>query len=1384
MKLVIKYISILIAVTLLPGSLWAQKTNIVTLQLKWEHQFQFAGYYAAIEKGYYQQAGIKVNLVEAVDSLNPSDAVFSGKADFGICGSEILLMRANHQKAVILATFFQHSPQILLASKQSGIKHLQDLAGKRLALEANSDEIIASMDNEGVSLNECSMVTYSYNPAEMLIQGQVDAISAYSTDEPYRLKQANFEYTVITPSVSSIDFYGDLLFTSAQFIKNNPELTENFRNASIKGWHYAMEHPGEIIDLIYNKYSKRHSIDYLKFEADQMKSLVMADVVEPGYSNPIRWQAITDTYKKLKMLDASFTTQGLLYSDYIRSAPFIPLKMIFMMIIIIFIVCSLAYFFYYTSQKLRTEIKNRSRVEEDLKQSEEHYRDLFNANSAAMAVIEADTTVSMVNDAYCQLTGFTREESLGTSWVQHIPAGDRERMMEYNRNRLLDPAKAPSRYEFTFIHKNGEIIHSIMSVTVNEKTRKTVASFIDISERIKLENSLRESEEKFREMANLLPQIVFETDMQGKLTYANKQAFSILRYPENFDINGLNTIELYIPEDKPRAIENIRRRMTGEKEESNEYTMRRFDGSLINVLVYSNPIVKGNKRVGLRGIIVDITEIKSAVEELRQSEFKYRILTESMNDVVWTLDPKTMRFLYVSPSVEKLRGYTPEEVMSVPFDAALTPEGAAYVRNELHGEINKFLVSSVSQPYFSAKELEQPCKDGSSVWTEVVTNFYRNNNNQIEVLGVTRDITERKRAEDELRENELQYRILANSGRALIWRAGTDKLCNYFNKIWLEFTGRTLEQEMGNGWAEGVHPDDLDKCIKIYTTSFDKREPFEMEYRLRHSSGEYRWLIDIGTPNFDSTGKFIGYIGHCFDISDRKQAEEILRETNSYLENLINYANSPIIVWDPNFCITRFNHAFESLTGRLEEDVKGKSLEILFPPELAGNSMELIRKTLSGERWETVEIEILNIDNSKHTVLWNSATLFAADGITPVATIAQGQEITRRIAAEKELKFINDELITLNTEKDKFFSIIAHDLRGPIGGFMGLTQIMAERLPELTMEEVREIAVSMRNSSTNLFRLLENLLHWARIEQGLIPFEPKIFHLRPVINESIVMSLQPASIKGVELVCSVADDLEAVADINMLQTIIRNLVSNAVKFTPGGGKVTISAKMAEDRSVEISVQDSGIGMSSSMIADLFRLDIQTSRRGTASEPSTGLGLIICKEFIEKHRSKLRIESQVKAGSTFSFILPARVQEEEIKTITEKIQVSGKTKQTKTLKILIAEDDDTSGMLLSLALKPLSNEIIVVKSGGDAVDVCKASPNIDLIMMDIKMPDMDGYEATRQIRMFDQRVVIIAQTAFGLPGDRSRAMNAGCNDFMAKPISIAVLKELIQMHFNL
>ncbi|MBA4407985.1 MAG: hypothetical protein C0397_01020 [Odoribacter sp.] len=248
--------------------------------------------------------------------------------------------------------------------------------------------------------------------------------------------------------------------------------------------------------------------------------------------------------------------------------------------------------------------------------------------------------------------------------------------------------------------------------------------------------------------------------------------------------------------------------------------------------------------------------------------------------------------------------------------------------------------------------------------------------------------------------------------------------------------------------------------------------------------------------------------------------------------------------------------------------------------------------------------------------------------------------ITERKLAEQEIKLKNEELQQLNAEKNKFFSIIAHDLRGPFSGFLGLTQVMAEELSSLTMAQIQEHAISMKNSATILYRLLNNLLEWSQIQNGSVPFNPEVIQLRPIADESMEMVLESAKTKEIEIVNYIPAGLEVFADTNMLQTVIRNLVSNAVKFTHKGGKVSVSAKVNSDKSVKISVQDTGIGMSQTLVENLFRIDVKTGRKGTEGEPSTGLGLLLCKEFVEKHGGEIWVESKVGKGSTFSFTIPS------------------------------------------------------------------------------------------------------------------------------------------------
>lgn len=265
-----------------------------------------------------------------------------------------------------------------------------------------------------------------------------------------------------------------------------------------------------------------------------------------------------------------------------------------------------------------------------------------------------------------------------------------------------------------------------------------------------------------------------------------------------------------------------------------------------------------------------------------------------------------------------------------------------------------------------------------------------------------------------------------------------------------------------------------------------------------------------------------------------------------------------------------------------------------------------------------------------------------------IGVVGTGRDVTltkqlesEKAAAVESLRKSEENLQMINAEKNLLFSIIAHDLRGPFNGLLGLTQVMAEDLEYFTKNEIQNMALKMKDTASNLFRLLENLLQWARIEQDSILFNPVQIQLLTIVDESMVMVLEQARQKEIILTLTVPDDIEVYADIHMVQTTIRNLTSNAVKYTPKGGMIHLFAKVTDSKSVKISIQDSGIGMSEAIIENLFHINVETNRKGTEGEPSTGLGLIICRNFVRTHGGELSIESEVGKGSIFSFTLPLR-----------------------------------------------------------------------------------------------------------------------------------------------
>jgi PAS domain S-box-containing protein len=615
----------------------------VRLQLKWLHQFEFAGYYMAIEKGYYKAAGIEVELVEPQGDKSPVEIVTEGKAEFGISASDIILDRAKNKRVVILSSIFQHSASILLAAKNSGIVSGKNIAGKKIALEPDSAEIIAYLKSEGITLTKDQVRLLEYN-AKQLINSEVDVISAYLTDEPFYLDSIGFQYNIISPRSGGIDFYGDVLFTTEQRINSEPELVSHFNEASKLGWKYAIKHPNETVDLIYNKYSKRHSINYLMFEMAQTRNLIMPDVIEIGYSNPDRWENILKTYQQLNLIPKNQTIDGLLYHD--SHAEKISWKLVGILSIIILVISIIAWFFYYSSEKLKVEmikrkkaeaslqnlnvtlehrindrnlelkqinqnltkeIEERIKFEKLLEQTKDNYETFFNSISDPIFVYDFSGIILHCNIAACQRLDYNESELTGQT-VHFIHPADRKEDIENVLHEIL--ANRLNECTIPLITKHGEQFPVQAKLSPGTWNGQPVffSIYKDLSE-------LELSEKKFASaFQSSTVMMAISRIEDGKFLDINQQFVEALEYSRDELIHKTNSeLGLFIDQDLRNTILN--QLNNGLAVRKMEVGFRSKSGTIKTGLLSADIIYVGKDRC-LLTVTVDITDRKKAEEEL------------------------------------------------------------------------------------------------------------------------------------------------------------------------------------------------------------------------------------------------------------------------------------------------------------------------------------------------------------------------------------------------------------------------------------------------------------------------------------------------------------------------------------------------------------------------------------------------------------------------------------------------------------------------------------------------------------------------------------------------------------------------------------------------
>ena len=633
----------------------------------------------------------------------------------------------------------------------------------------------------------------------------------------------------------------------------------------------------------------------------------------------------------------------------------------------------------------------------------------------------------------------------------------------------------------------------------------------------------------------------------------------------------------------------------------------------------------------------DIAERYKIENSLRESEKRFRTIFEDSPMGVALVESVSGKICEVNQMFATIVGRTRNEMTNLDWISITHPDD---LEADLYNQSQ--LVNGIINGFQMEKRYIRP--DGSFVWINMtISHLIRENNMPMLHLCMIEDITERKESEEEIRRQADLLNLAHDSiivmdfhSRITYWNNGAENTYGWMRE---EVIGKVAYELLETVFPSSIQSIKSDLIGKGYWKG-------ELTHTTKNGSKiivASRWQLQKDRNNCP-----LSILEINSNITEKKLIEEALYSKSSLLEAQLDSVTEGILVVDDHNIRILINKRFIDLFNVpqhvLEDKEDSRLLQYITSltkdPELFLEKINYLNTHNDEKSHDEIEFKNGLILDRYSAPIWGKNR-------KSYGRIWTFHDITRLKNAKLEIKRKNAELQKVNAEKDKFYSIIAHDLRGPLGSIMTMTGMLADETEDFTDEERKEFALNLKDSSYNTYQLLEQLLEWTRMARGLTDYKPGLLLLKDVVVDSLKVFAETARAKTVELTIDIPLNLSVFADLNMFQTIIRNLVSNSLKFTPQGGKITIETNPVHDNFVEISVTDTGIGMGSEMLKNLFSLDVNSKRPGIDGEHSTGLGLLLCKEFVERHGGEIKVESQEKKGTRFRFTIPINEPKVEI-----------------------------------------------------------------------------------------------------------------------------------------
>ncbi|MFO7999684.1 MAG: PAS domain S-box protein [Marinilabilia sp.] len=673
------------------------------------------------------------------------------------------------------------------------------------------------------------------------------------------------------------------------------------------------------------------------------------------------------------------------------------------------------------------------------------------------------------------------------------------------------------------------------------------------------------------------------------------------------------------------------------------------------------------------------------------------------------------------------------------------------------------------------------------------------------------DITQRKKAEEALRKSEaIKNKMVSNIGDVIVI-IDKNEINQYKSPNITTLFGWQPEELVGKSSWDQIHPDDVEAGKKFIRTLLHKPNATgTTQVRYRRKDGRYVW-IEITLVNLLHDSDINGFLGNYYDISERKRADQILRESEEMLRNSQSLAH--ICAYSTNLNLEELGKSTWKVS---PEFYKIFGIDETYPHTLEGwagfihpdhrEAMFAYHQYVVKEKIPfNKEYKIIRINDGAERWVHGTGELVYNETGEPVRMHGAIQDITGRKEIEQMLKEKNEEYESINEElkqtndelfeakekaeesdrlKSSFLANMSHEIRTPMNGILGFVELM--KRPELKGDRRQNYIALIEKSGERMLSIINDIIDISKIEVGLKTIQISESNINEQIEYIFTFFKPEVEAKGLELSFKTpltAKESTIETDREKVYAILTNLVKNAIKYSKEG-EIEIGYLKKGDF-LEFYVKDTGVGISEERHETIFERFIQGGTDEMMARQGAGLGLAISKAYVEMLGGEIWVESKEGTGSTFCFTLPYKTKTKE-NTRQKDVHSDGvKNEQASAvsgLKILIAEDDEISEILLVEVLNSLAGDIVNARTGLDAVDACREHRDIDLVLMDIQMPEMNGYEATKKIREFNKDVVIIAQTAYGLSGDREKSIEAGCNDYISKPISQDKLIALIEKYF--